>query len=165
MAGRVLPAGAVLALLGVRLFAAVAQGGEGDDGAPRVTAAADVVVTAKKPPASLDDVTDSSESLIGVADAASQGIVGVRQLDARPLVEDGSVRASSSTLVNLEIGREIIRGVRLALDLFNVLDSKAADVDYYYASRLPGEPAGGVDDIHTHPVSPRSTRLAVLYSF
>jgi len=38
-------------------------------------------------------------------------------------------------------------------------------VDYYYASRLPGEPEGGINDIHTHPVSPRSARLAVLYSF
>ena len=37
--------------------------------------------------------------------------------------------------------------------------------DYYYASRLPGEPAAGVNDVHTHPAEPRSTRVSVLYSF
>jgi hypothetical protein len=89
----------------------------------------------------------------------------LRFFGPRPLLEDNSVRSGSSTLVNVQLGREIVRGVRLALDIFNVLDAKAADVEYYYASRLPGEPGGGVSDIHTHPVTPRSARLGVLYSF
>jgi hypothetical protein len=39
------------------------------------------------------------------------------------------------------------------------------DIDYYYTSRLPGEPLGGVNDIHTHPVEPRSVRLRIAVTF
>jgi hypothetical protein len=41
------------------------------------------------------------------------------------------------------------------------LDAKDSDVDYYYRSRLPGEPAGGVSDVHFHPTLPRTVRLAL----
>ena len=37
----------------------------------------------------------------------------------------------------------------------------ASDVDYYYTSRLPGEPVGGIADVHTHPQEPRSIRLVL----
>jgi hypothetical protein len=54
------------------------------------------------------------------------------------------------------------RGTWVAtLQVFNLLDREASDVDYYYTSRLPGEPAGGIDDVHTHPQGPRSIRLTV----
>ena len=49
--------------------------------------------------------------------------------------------------------------------LFNLFDRKASDIDYYYASRLPGEPPGGVNDVHFHPVEPRSVRLTLTASF
>ncbi len=67
--------------------------------------------------------------------------------------------------MNAQVGWELVKGIRLALDVFNVFNAKASDIDYFYASRLPGEPAGGVEDIHTHPVEPRTARVAVLYSF
>ena len=50
----------------------------------------------------------------------------------------------------------------LALDVFNLFDRKASDIDYYYTSRLIGEPAAGVPDIHFHPVEPRMLRLTVV---
>jgi len=40
-----------------------------------------------------------------------------------------------------------------------------SDVDYFYASRLPGEPAEGVDDIHFHPAESRSARLTAEWRF
>ena len=43
--------------------------------------------------------------------------------------------------------------------VFNLFDRQASGIDYCYASRLRGEPAGGVADIHSHPVEPRSLRL------
>jgi hypothetical protein len=46
------------------------------------------------------------------------------------------------------------------LDAFNLLNADASQIDYYYTSRLPGEPAGGVDDVHFHPLEPRSFRLS-----
>ena len=48
---------------------------------------------------------------------------------------------------------------RVVFEAFNIFDAKASDIDYFYASRLPGELADGVEDIHTHPVlSPISAR-------
>ena len=89
----------------------------------------------------------------------------MRYFGPRPLIEDNSVRSRSSTIVNARLGYEIGRGARLALDVFNVLNARASDIDYFYASRLPGEPSAGVDDIHTHPAEPRTARFSVLYSF
>jgi hypothetical protein len=55
--------------------------------------------------------------------------------------------------------------VKVALDVFNLFDRQASDIDYYYASRLPGEAAAGVGDIHFHPVEPRSVRVTVTANF
>ena len=38
-------------------------------------------------------------------------------------------------------------------------------VDYYYTSRLPGEPLQGVADIHTHPTLPRTARINLIVGF
>jgi len=47
----------------------------------------------------------------------------------------------------------------------NIFDSKDHDIDYFYESRLPGEPAEGVEDLHYHPVEPRMVRVSVSYHF
>jgi hypothetical protein len=51
------------------------------------------------------------------------------------------------------------------VDAFNLLDAKHSDVDYFYTSRLPGEPSEGVADFHTHPALPRSARVTLGVSF
>ena len=93
------------------------------------------------------------------------GSVRVRYFGPRPLIEDNSVRSRSSTIVNLQFGHDLAEGLRVGVDVFNVLNAEVSDIDYYYASRLPGEPAGGVNDIHTHPAEPRSARAFVAYAF
>ena len=45
--------------------------------------------------------------------------------------------------------------------VFNLLNASVSDIDYYYTSRLPGEPADGVNDIHTHPAEPREVRFSL----
>jgi hypothetical protein len=40
-----------------------------------------------------------------------------------------------------------------------------SDIDYFHTSRLLGEPAGGSDDVHTHPALPRSARFGLQLSF
>ncbi|NJL27833.1 MAG: TonB-dependent receptor [Thermoanaerobaculia bacterium] len=80
-----------------------------------------------------------------------------------PLIEDGSVTWSSSSLLNARLGYSFENGVQLALEIFNLLDSQDSDIEYYYASRLPGEPAGGVEDVHFHPLESRSARLIVTW--
>jgi hypothetical protein len=44
-------------------------------------------------------------------------------------------------------------------------DTKVGDIDYFYTSRLPGEAAGGVDDVHTHPAEPREFRVSITRRF
>ena len=89
----------------------------------------------------------------------------MRYFGPRPLIEDNSVRSRSTTLASARIGYHIGRNVKVALDVFNLFDRKAGDIDYYYASRLQGEPAEGVNDIHFHPVEPRTARVSVTARF
>jgi len=44
------------------------------------------------------------------------------------------------------------------LEALNLFDSRSSDVDYFYASRLPGEAAARIEDIHFHPVEPFTLR-------
>jgi len=88
-----------------------------------------------------------------------------RYFGPRPLIEDGSVRSRATSLVYLDLGYDLPRGIRLALEVFNLFDAKASDVDYYYTSRLPSEPAAGVAGVHFHPAEPRSLRLVAAYRF
>jgi hypothetical protein len=53
----------------------------------------------------------------------------------------------------------------VVLDVFNIFDAKVSDIDYFYTSRLPGEPSGGVADVHSHPALPRSARVGLHLSF
>jgi len=93
------------------------------------------------------------------------GALRWRYFGPRPLVEDNSVRSDSTSLLNGSAGYRVQKDVRLSLDVFNLLNSAASDIDYYYASRLPGEPLQGVEDIHTHPITGRTVRLALHVGF
>jgi hypothetical protein len=93
------------------------------------------------------------------------GSVRLRHFGPRPLVEDNSVRSDSTTLVNAEIGYQVSDRFRLIGELFNLFDARVSDIDYYYTSRLPGEPLAGVDGVHTHPAPPRTARLGLRVSF
>jgi hypothetical protein len=66
---------------------------------------------------------------------------------------------------NGEVGTRISNKARLVLDAFNLFDAEVSDIDYFYASRLTGEPVAGVNDIHTNPALPRSARLGFQFSF
>jgi len=89
----------------------------------------------------------------------------LRYFGPRPLIEDNSVRSASTTLAYARLAYQINRETRLSLDVFNLFNKRASDIDYYYASRLPGEAVDGVNDRHFHPVEPRSARLTLSYAF
>jgi outer membrane receptor protein involved in Fe transport len=88
----------------------------------------------------------------------------VRHLGERVLDSFNDHKADATTLVNLALGYEF-RRFDTKLELLNVFDSKDHDIDYFYASRLPGEAAEGVEDQHYHPVEPRMVRVSVSYHF
>jgi hypothetical protein len=93
------------------------------------------------------------------------GSIRLRHFGPRPLLEDASVMSASTTIWNGEIGVALSQHARLSIEGFNLLDSAVADIDYFYRSRLPGEPAGGLEDIHTHPAIPRTARVMLQVSF
>ncbi|HWS75344.1 MAG TPA: TonB-dependent receptor [Quisquiliibacterium sp.] len=89
------------------------------------------------------------------------GSLQLRWFGPRALIEDNSVRSASTTTLNGRIAYRLGPRMSLALECFNLLDSDGSAIDYYYASRLPGE-AGPVQDVHFHPIERRSVRLTLL---
>ncbi len=82
-----------------------------------------------------------------------------------PLLEDGSREWSSSSTLNGRLGYRFGNGLALSLDVFNLLDKDQSDVEYFYASRLPGEDREGVEDIHFHPATRRAARVTVRWKY
>ncbi len=93
------------------------------------------------------------------------GSIRWRYFGPRALIEDDSVQSKKTSLVNLQAGYRIAKGAKLAVDVFNLFNAADSDVDYYYVSRLPGEPLDGVADIHTHPTLPRTARVSLIVGF
>lgn len=83
-----------------------------------------------------------------------------RYLGAGPLIEDDSVRARPSSTFNLRVTRALGAQAALTLDVFNLTNRRADDIQYFYESQLPGE-AAPVADRHFHPAEPRSLRLTL----
>lgn len=98
----------------------------------------------------------------GITLGAGRGFFGAlraRYFSERPLNATKGVQGSESFMVNARAGYRAERW-ELALDCLNLLDRADNDIEYFYTSRLPGEPAGGVDDIHFHPAEPRTLRAS-----
>ncbi len=93
------------------------------------------------------------------------GSLRLRYFGPRPLIDNNSVRSQATSLLNGQLGYELHHNVRLVADIFNLLNSRASDIDYYYVSRLPDEPLEGVADIHTHPTLPRTARVGLSLQF
>lgn len=126
----------------------------------------DVPVGEDRVPGSLNRVISAGWAVAPPEEARGPlGSIRLRHFGPRPLVEDGSVASDSTTLVNGEIGFRFTPKLSLVLEGFNLFDSKVSDIDYYYASRLPGESPEGVEDIHLHPALPRSARVSLRVSF
>lgn len=87
----------------------------------------------------------------------------LRRFGEAPLIEDGSVFSEPTTVVNMGLYQNL-GPIRLSLDILNLLDSKDADITYFFESQLPGEPAP-VEDIHLHPVEPRQFRGGLTIAF
>ena len=89
----------------------------------------------------------------------------LRYFGPRSLVEDNSIRSGATLMLNAQAGYRFNRTWSLSVDAFNLLDRHDSDIAYYYPSRLPGEPAGGVNDTHFHPVEPISARVTISAHF
>ncbi|MGL9622945.1 TonB-dependent receptor [Bradyrhizobium sp. U531] len=101
----------------------------------------------------------ASGSIIVGRETGWFGALKARYFGPRPLIEDDSVRSASSLIFNARAGYRFETGARLHLDLLNLFDAQTNQIEYYYLSRLPGEPIGGIADRHVHPAEPRALRV------
>lgn len=93
----------------------------------------------------------------------SVGLRG-RYFGGRPLIEDNSVRSRDSLLFNLHLAYKYSPKLRFSVDVMNLFDRKASDIDYYYESQLRNETAP-VSDLHSHPTERRTVRFGMRVSF
>jgi hypothetical protein len=93
------------------------------------------------------------------------GALRGRYFGPRPLIEDDSVRSQASLIFNARAGYRFDNGLRLQLDVLNLFNARTNQIEYYYLSRLPGEPIEGVADRHVHPAEPLAVRLTLAGRF
>ncbi|MEH2559472.1 hypothetical protein V1286_007001 [Bradyrhizobium algeriense] len=93
------------------------------------------------------------------------GALKARYFGPRPLIEDDSVRSLASLIFNARAGYRFDNGLKLQLDVLNLFNARTNQIEYYYLSRLPGEPIGGVADRHVHPAEPLAVRLTLAGRF
>ncbi len=90
--------------------------------------------------------------------------IRARFFSERPLVENDDVESDPSFVVNARAGYRL-QDFEFALEVLNLFDSEDNDIEYFYTSRTPGEALAGIDDIHLHPLEPRTFRFSVSYRF
>ena len=89
-----------------------------------------------------------------------------RKLGAYPISDgDRYPQDRGYSEFNADAACKFSRRLKLQLSIFNLLDKKADSAAYYYAARLPGEPADGIEDFQIHPLEPISGSLKVTVFF
>lgn len=87
----------------------------------------------------------------------------VRHFGSRVLNSDDSFDADPFTVVNAGVSYHA-HDWRIGLDLLNLFDSDSHDIEYLYESRLAGE-SSAREDLHFHPIEPRTLRVSFAYDF
>ena len=114
-----------------------------------------------KIPGSLDRVL--AAGLVGQFENGAYTSIRVRHFGPRPLTELGDVESESSTVWNLGVGFRT-GAFDFRIEALNLFDSTDDDITYFYNSRLPGEPSSGIEDVHFHPIEPRTIRAHLTWS-
>ncbi len=99
------------------------------------------------------------------------GGVRGRYFGARPLTEDGEIESHATFTVNARIGYRFENGVKVQVDAFNILDSRADMIDYQANvwgrqnfAIWPGYTGGsayGISERTFKPVDPPAVRLTI----
>ena len=84
----------------------------------------------------------------------------LRYFGSTALTQDNAVRSHPSLQLNAEAGYRFSAALSGTVSLFNLLDRRDDDIEYDYASRLRTE-TSAVNDLHFHPMEPRSVRASL----
>lgn len=124
-----------------------------------------------------DDATEGNHipnSLQGVGSASVAfdnlgpffGSSQFRYFGKRNLLEDGSERSGNTMTWNGQVGYKVNKQFRVIAQVFNIINTRADAITYFYESRLPNEPSGqATADKHFHPIESRSFRINMVYNF
>lgn len=93
------------------------------------------------------------------------GSLAWRKLGSHPLLDDNSIRSKGYSEINAGIGYKFGGSLSVRADVYNLTNSKDNAADYFYTTRLPGEPPEGVDGLQSHPLEPRSLRVSLTASW
>ena len=106
------------------------------------------------------------------ADAQGPWFAGLRlrYIGAYPLEETGAQKSTPFLTANLKLGYRFNRHWQASLDVLNLFDRKANDVEYWGTSCTRAEGPGcnggaGFDGRLVHPLEPRTFRASVRASF
>jgi len=87
----------------------------------------------------------------------------------RELTQSNQIHSEATSLFYLRLGYQFNPRYSIAVDVYNLLNTHAQDIAYYYASRLKFEPpspdGGGYNDIEIHPAESRSVRVTLTARF
>jgi hypothetical protein len=94
----------------------------------------------------------------------------VRYIGAYALEESGRERSRPLLSTNLKLGYRLSAALQLSIDVLNLFDRRANDIEYWGAACTRGEQAsgacgGGIDGRLVHPLEPRSLRVSVRNTF
>jgi len=90
--------------------------------------------------------------------------VGMRHLGDRFADEDRHQTARGYTLFDVT-GRYRWKAFEAFASIENLTNVEWREAQFFFSSRLPGEPAGGVPDIHFTPGNPRTVLGGVAVRF
>lgn len=98
------------------------------------------------------------------------GGLRLRYLGAYALEESAEQKSAPFWMANLKAGYRFSPKLQLTLDVLNLFDKKANDIEYWGGActrneTLGGTCNGGIDGRLVHPLEPRSLRLGLRVSF
>ncbi len=112
----------------------------------------------------------ASLGLTADRDGAWFGGLRLRYLGAYALEETGERKSTAFWMANLKAGYRFSRQLQLTIDVLNLFDKKANDIEYWggactRSETLGGSCGGGIDGRLVHPLEPRSLRIGLRASF
>jgi outer membrane receptor protein involved in Fe transport len=93
------------------------------------------------------------------------GGLNYRYLSGFPLSSDGEIQGHGYAEWNGDAHYDIGGGWSTGIGVYNLANKHADAAEFWYIDRLKSESAGGVADVHVHPLEGRSVRLTIAKTF